>query len=250
MRPLVDVDSLFEGLLDASGEDAEVDTLAVGAFTVGCLSRHLGLASLARPATPEHIHAPVAEAGQLLPTSAKALARRLFSGTVLERSMAVAALNSLVGPPHEGSQELHAVRLLASRGEGRRVALVGHFPFVDRLREVAARVEVFELPEGRQEGDVDARRIPELLPEAEVLAISGTTLANGTLGGILAHASPLAFVVLVGGSTPLCPLLFDLGIDALCGAFVDAPEPVLRALTQGATFRQLPGVRRVTLLKG
>lgn len=246
---LQDPAALYAALLDAAGEDSEVSILQVGAFTIGCHARRLGLASLARPAAPEHSETPVTEAGRLLPTSAKALAKRLYAGSVLERSIAVAALNSLVDPPPDRCLELHAGRLLAEKGAGRRVAVVGHFPFVDELRRIARRVDVFELPEGRQDGDVDTARLPELLPAADVLAISGTTLANGTLGGILGHAAPGAFVVLVGGSTPLLPLFFELGISALCGALVQEPAPVLAALSQGATFRQLPGVRRVTLLR-
>ena len=249
MPKLDDPAALFSALLESAGDDAQVSALVVGAFTIGCLSRRLGLASLARPATPEHSHAPVPEAGRLLPASAKALASRLFAGTVLERSIAVAALNSLVTPPLDMCVELHAGQLIAERAEGRRVAVVGHFPFVDGLRLQARQVDVFELPEGHHEGEVEADRLPELLPAADVVAISGTTLANGTLGGILGHVAPGAFVMLVGGSTPLIPLLFEVGIDALCGALVERPEPVLTALSQGATFRQLPGVRRMTLAR-
>ncbi|MDY0002672.1 MAG: DUF364 domain-containing protein [Polyangia bacterium] len=248
-NPLLgDPSALFDALLESAGDDAEVTTLAVGAFTIGCQSRRLGLASLARPATPEHSHEPVRRPGQLTPSSAKALASRLFAGSVLERSIAIAALNSLLSPPEDRLLELNAAQLIARRSAGRRVAVVGHFPFVETLRQSASRVDVFELPEGWREGDLEASRLPELLPEADVLAISGTTLANGTLGEILGQVSPSAYVVLVGGSTPLCPLLFDLGIDALSGALVASPELALAALSQGGTFRQLPGVRRVTLL--
>jgi len=240
---------LFRDLLDSTDDDADIDQLVVGAFTVGCVSRRLGLASLARPPVPEHAARPVKEAGQLLPSSARALTRRLLTGSTLEASIAMAALNSLIEPPLAQCVERNAARLLAQRGADGHIAVIGHFPFVDRLRESARRVDVFELAAGRRTGDLDTSQAPSRLPEADVVAITGTALTNGTLEGILADVRPDAFVALIGASAPLHPVLFDHGIDALCGAYVPDPAPTLAALAQGATFRQLPGVQRLILLK-
>jgi len=244
----VDASTMFEQMLD-SVEDAPVTAFHVGAFVVGCHSRHLGLASLARPPQPEHAISPVRDAGRLLPSSARELARRLFGGSVLESSIAVAALNGLLEPPADRCQSLNAAKLIARKGAGKRIAVVGHFPFVDRLREVAAHVDVFELEPGRRPGDLDAALLPAHLPEADVVAVTGTTLSNQTIGPILSAARPGAFVVLVGASAPLSPVLFDYGVDALCGARVLAPESAALALCQGGTFRQIPGVERTTLLR-
>ena len=58
---------------------------------------------------------------------------------------------------------------------------------------------------------------------------------------------PAAFKMLVGPTTPLSPILFDHGIHVLAGAVVTDLEPVLAAVSQGASFRQIPGVKRVLL---
>jgi hypothetical protein len=247
--PPFDVRSLFAALLEATPGDREVTDLVVGAFSVGCVSRRLGLASLARPPLPEHAFRPVQEAGRLLPCSARTLATRLFDGSVLEASIAVAALNSLIEPPLSRCQELNAALLLAQRGEGRHMAVVGHFPFVERLRGIARHLDVFELPEGLREGDLDIELLPERLPRADVVAVTGTTLTNQTLSTILEHVRTDAFVVLIGASAPLSPALFEYGIDAICGAHALDVAATMAALSQGATYRQLSAVQRLTLLR-
>lgn len=245
----LDTRALFLELLESVDSDHEIEQLVVGAFTVGCISRHLGLASLARPPVPEHAVRPVQDAGQLLPSSARQLASRLIDGSMLEASIAVAALNSLLIPPLESCIERNAALLLAERGDGRHIAVVGHFPFVDRLRTVARQVDVFELREGRQDGDLDAEQLPERLPQADVVAITGTALTNGTLGTILGSTCDDAFIALIGASAPLSPVLFDHGIDAVCGAYARQPAPPMAGIAQGATFRQLVGVQRLILMK-
>jgi uncharacterized protein (DUF4213/DUF364 family) len=87
----------------------------------------------------------------------------------------------------------------------------------------------------------------ELLPQADVVAVTSTTIINRTLPGILGRVRPDAFVLLLGPSTPLAPRLFGLGVDLLCGTVVVDPEAVLRAVEQGAVTGQITGVRRVSL---
>jgi uncharacterized protein (DUF4213/DUF364 family) len=53
----------------------------------------------------------------------------------------------------------------------------------------------------------------------------------------------------MGGSTPLSTLFFDFGVDAVAGTYVVNVEAVLRAVSQGATFRQIPGKRLLTLFR-
>ena len=91
-----------------------------------------------------------------------------------------------------------------------------------------------------------------LLPqtEAEVVAVTATTLLNGTLPRVLAAVRADAFLMMLGPSTPLTPALFDLGFDLLCGTVIEDPPAVIRAVEQGAVTRQITGVRRVSLWRG
>jgi uncharacterized protein (DUF4213/DUF364 family) len=54
---------------------------------------------------------------------------------------------------------------------------------------------------------------------------------------------------MLGPSTPLSPVLFDHGISVISGAQVVDVEAVLRTISQGATFRQVEGVRLLTMTR-
>jgi uncharacterized protein (DUF4213/DUF364 family) len=68
----------------------------------------------------------------------------------------------------------------------------------------------------------------------------------------MALCRPKALVLVLGPSTPLSPVLFDHGVDILSGSVVEDIDSVLRAVSQGANFRQIhqQGVRLVTMQKG
>jgi uncharacterized protein (DUF4213/DUF364 family) len=70
---------------------------------------------------------------------------------------------------------------------------------------------------------------------------------NGTLDGLLALCRPEALVMVLGPSTPLSPVLFDHGADLLSGVRVLDEAAVLRTVGQGASFRQVEGVRLLTI---
>jgi uncharacterized protein (DUF4213/DUF364 family) len=66
---------------------------------------------------------------------------------------------------------------------------------------------------------------------------------------LLELCNPAAFFVILGGTAPLSPVLFDYGISAISGTKVVNSETVLRYVSQGATFRQIEGVRLLTMVK-
>jgi len=192
---------------------------------------------------------PVADAGRLHELTPLALAELARSSSTPEAAIGLAAVNALVGVPEAGLGELNAEAAIRARGSNRAVAVIGHFPFVDRLRPVCRELWVFEHDPNRQAGDLGPDQVPELLPRAEVVAITASTLVNHTLAEILAAVSPEAFMLMVGPSTPLCETMFRFGFDLLCGSLVVDPESVLRQASQGAVTRQIHGVRKVTMVR-
>ena len=81
-----------------------------------------------------------------------------------------------------------------------------------------------------------------------MVAITGTTLINHTFEELIGLCRPDAFVLVLGPTTPLSPVLFDYGADVISGTLVTDPETVLRYVSQGASFRQIKRSKGVKLL--
>ena len=242
--------NITEALLGSLQADVPARQVLVGAFwTAVVLESDLprcGLASTLRPA--EHPDGyPVHDAGWLVERSGLELAGLLRSSNTLEASIGMAAFNALLHVDEAMCTEVNARDVILERGTGRRVAVVGHFPFVQQVRQAAAECWVLEL--NPRPGDLPADRATEVLPQADVIALTGTSLINHTFDHLIGLCRPDAFVVLLGGSTPLTPVLFDRGVDALSGTRVVDVPVALQAIGQGATFRQIAGKRLLTMMR-
>jgi len=244
---MIQTRAVLKDILSSLELDYQVSDIRTCVFWTAVTSFRCGLASsMASLLQPSEGH-QVESAGNLLPTGAKALAKLSLSSKILEASMGVAAINSLLPIDESLCIDLNAEQEIRSRGEGKRVAVIGHFPFVKRLRALAQKLWVFELPGRSRPGDFIGSEIETLLPQAEVVAITSTTLINHTLGSILNLTASDAYKIMLGPSTPLSPLLFDHGFDALSGSIVVDRNQVIDCISQGADFRQVKGVRKVTL---
>jgi uncharacterized protein (DUF4213/DUF364 family) len=164
----------------------------------------------------------------------------------VEAAVGLAVLNALLEPDPTLIQELVPAEWLALHGRQRQVALVGRFPFIEELRPAVARLWVLELTP--QPGEYGPERAAEILPQADIVVITASTLINQSLEGLLKLVRAEATVMLLGPSTPLTSLLFEFGIDLLSGVQVVDLEAALSSVTQGVIFRQMQGVRRVTMV--
>ena len=240
--------NILQELIESLPGDAAVRSVLVGAhWTVVC-SRHCGLASTLMDDHP-HGHSQVRDVGRLQLKTAHALAEYATSDNLLEASIGLAAINSMLEVDERQTVEGSAAEVLAERGHGKIVALVGHFPFIPELQEKVGRLWVIE--QNPVEGEYPAEAAADLLPQADVVALTGTTLINQTFEGLIALCRPDAQVLVLGPSTPLSPILFDHGVQIISGALVRDENAVLQAVSQGANFRQLhqQGVRLVTIQK-
>lgn len=236
--------SLVDDLLAALPEDAPVRAVLVGVhWTVVC-SRSCGLASSLLDDKP-HGRARVRDVGRLHHKTARELAEYARSDNRLEASLGVAALNSLLKPDEARARAINAGQVLVEQGRGKTVALVGHFPFIPALRAAARQLWVIEQHPAADEHPASAA--PDLIPQADIVALTGSALINHTLDSLLALRRADALVMVLGPSTPLSPVLFEHGAAILAGTRVSDEAAALRTIGQGATFQQVEGVRPFTL---
>jgi len=238
--------NILDDLLDSLDMDAPVRTVLVGAHWTAVCSRFCGLASTFTGDKP-HGHAPVRDVGRLHEKSARELAEYARSDNLLEASIGVAAINSLLDVDESRAVEINAVEVLIEHGRGRNVALVGHFPFIPKLHPAVGQLWVLE--QRPAEGEFPAEAATDLIPQADVVAITGSALINHTLDGLLALCRPQALVMILGPSTPLSPVLFAHGAAILSGARIVDETAALRTIGQGASFQQVAGVRLLTIQK-
>jgi uncharacterized protein (DUF4213/DUF364 family) len=204
---------------------------------------------LASTVNQNHQHGvpDVPQAGTLHQIPAAELASLALSEQGVQASVGIAAINALLPRDPVSWVGLNAEEVIARQGEGKKVALIGNFPFIKRLRPRVG--ELFVIERNPRQGDYPEAAAPEILPQAELVAVTSMTFINHSLENVLAHCSPEASLLMLGPSTPLSPLLYECGIDFLSGSIVTDIDSVLRSVRQGANFRQVhrAGVRLVTM---
>ncbi len=207
-------------------------------------------ATLANPQFMHRCNPSVEKAGHLLKMSTTELVNLAESESYTEVSIGLAAINALVPMDFSTAVELNAEVYLRDHARGKNVAMIGHFPFVDQLKPELANLWVLELDP--RPGDIPSEQAPDYLPKADVVAITATTLINHTLEGLLALCQPSTLVMLLGPSTPMSPVMFEHGVDLLCGTIVTDPRAAMLGISQGASSHQLHhagATRQVTLKK-
>jgi uncharacterized protein (DUF4213/DUF364 family) len=235
--------------------DGKTEDIRMGAFWTAVVVKvsgrqQCGLASTLRQEGHHHSGGNAMQnSGTLLDYSARQLAELAASPRVMERSVGLAAINALLPRLEDRWQDINAADIIARHGAGKQVAIVGHFPFTPRLREQVGNLQVLEQrPQGE---DLPAEAAQSVIPQADIVAITGNTLLNHTFEELLALCSPNALVMVLGPSTPVSPVLFDYGVLLVSGTIVENIPGVLRAVCQGGNFRQVKqqGTRLVTIQK-
>jgi uncharacterized protein (DUF4213/DUF364 family) len=238
---------ILNDLLATLDTEASIKDIRQGPFQTAVLTRYCGLASTPHDPGPHHSRTAVKGAGLLMEKDAWTLCRMAESGSLLEAAIGMATINSLLEINDEECLELNAGKLIAEKGQDKTVAIVGHFPFTPMLREVVKELWVIE--KNPREGDFAEAEAEDFISQADVVGITGTAFTNHTIEQLLELCNPEAYVVVLGDTAPLSPILFDYGIDAISGTKVIDSELVLRCVSEGATYRQIKGIRQLTMTK-
>lgn len=227
--------------------EATVKDIRQGVFHTGVLTRNCGLAATLPRDALQQDSPMVKEPGSLLNKSALELAQLAYSQKLLEAAIGIASINSLLKIDMDSCIELNAAELILEKGRKKRIAIVGHFPFIPKVSEIAKELWVIE--KNPKEGDFSEADVDTLIPRADVVGITGTALTNHTIEDLLKLCDSKAYVIVLGDSAPLSPILFDYGVDAVSGTKVVDPGLALRCVSEGANFRQIRGTMRLTIMK-
>ena len=238
---------ILDDLISVLNVEASVKDIRQGVFHTGVLTRNCGLAATLPRDALRQKSPLVREPGTLGEKSALELVQMVYSESILEAAIGMATINSLLDIDVENCLDLNARELIAEKGKGKRIAIVGHFPFIPALLDSSKELWVFE--KNPREGDFTEDDAEKLIPSADIVGITGTALTNHTLERLLELCNPKAYVVVLGDSAPLSPVLFDYGVDAVSGTRVKNSELALRCISQGANFRQIKGTRRLTMTR-
>ena len=214
----------------AKENDTEVRNAVIGVFWTCVYSRYCGVSM-----TYSIGNMSVRGFGHLEEMSVGELAEYLRSWNLLEASVGLAAVNSVIEP--KGDAEVNGLDLALEHGRGKKVVMVGRFPGFTRFREVAREVVVLELNPfliDPVNGVLPSTAAEEVIEDSQVVIITASTIINKSIDRLLELAKRAnAYVILLGPSTPMLDLMFDFGVDLLAGVRVNNPYSFMRKISQG-----------------
>lgn len=172
--------------------------------------------------------------GHLTEKTSLELAEYSKSWNFIEASIGVAAINSMI--KSDKAIEVNAQEMILKKGQGKRIAMTGFFPFIPQLRKVARELWIMELDQSQinpAQGVIHDTAAEHIIPKCDMVILTGSTLINKSMERLLSLAQlAQAYTVVLGPSTPMSEILFDYGADMIAGAEVIQPEAILRKLSQ------------------
>lgn len=229
---------LTEALLDSvSGIHGAVEGVMVGLNWTCVESSHVGMAQTLRGREDVELEG----AGLILGCEARGIAARLRSFELLDASLGLAALCSLV---EAKGDRVNAVDYILDLAPGKTVTCVGRFPFFKEIEKNAARSFQLEMP--HHERKLRPLAAEDVLPLSDLVILSATSLIYKSLQRLL-DLSRNAITVVMGPGTPMSDVLFDFGADVLAGTRVVNSDCLYLSLAQGVKHhRKIAGIEPVT----
>ncbi|MFQ6085581.1 MAG: Rossmann-like domain-containing protein [Candidatus Bathyarchaeia archaeon] len=199
----------------------------------------------------------VGQAGTLAGRSAMELAEMARSWDVGESVVGVAALNALSQIVLERATERYQI----SEGnfmdfvEIKRndlVALVGRIGrLIDRIKEKTKKLYVLERnPDLRREGVLPDIACEEVLPKANIVIITGSSIANKTIDRLLELSKGAREIAVVGPSSGIVPdALFRHGSTIVSGIRVVDPDRVMQIIAEAGGTPQIKSAARFITIR-
>ncbi len=230
---------MYDELIESVPEDLSVKEYMVGLhWTIVCTENGIGLAKTVRGGKTG------TELKHVKGMSLKKLAASVKSWNMLDASLGLAAINSTLNtsakvmditdpndynPEDYNHENFNAFTNYAFEGKDKKVAVVGHFPKIEELRSI---YKLSILDRNPQPGDYPDTACEYILPQQDLVFITGTAFINKSMPRLL-ELSSNAQVVLLGPSIPLSPILYRYGVDVIAGMAISDEELIWKAVQEG-----------------
>jgi uncharacterized protein (DUF4213/DUF364 family) len=243
-------------ILGAELDEIAVERAVIGLFFTGVklTTGHAGACATPIKSIPEAVCCPSSAMampfpGKMRGKPARDALKEVLSTHGIRRGVGIATLNALAElcwerRPHPLAELRAGVDAFDAnefRASDQTVVVGAFVPF---LKELKRRKQPFLVLE-KDPDTLKAEEMPfyrpaetarEVVPEADVLLVTGTTLLNDTLEDLLSWARPDARVTVVGPTVGLLPDAFlKRGADILGGVRITQPDDFLDLLAEGGS---------------
>lgn len=185
--------------------------------------------------------------------SLKELAKGAKSWNYKEASLGVAAINAYYNQEEiieeksvniQGNKD--AFLLYGEEMHGKKVAVIGHFPFIEK--QLRGKCDLTILERNPKQGDYPDPACEFLLQDQDYILVTGSTIVNKTLPRLLQLKNRHSRLIMVGPSVTLSSTLYEYGVDALSGMIVTNAKKAQEIVEQGSCGGIFQAGKMVNLL--
>lgn len=248
--------TLVKEILSEEIEEIKVERAVIGVFFSGVvLSTHSGgIAATPIKEIPEAVCCPSSAsempmAGKLTEKPVLKYLDDIFSQKPMKKALGIAVLSALSNYCWEKGffnyldrkMSVDAIDCIEVEKYNHPVVIGAIIPFLRLMKMNEKDYTVIELDKRALKGDeldhfAPVEKTDEIVPKADLLVITATTLINGTLEHILEIANPEAKVIVLGPTASLAPhAFFKRGVDILGGDYITNPNKMLDSLAEGGS---------------
>lgn len=163
------------------------------------------------------------------------IAAKYFSSNLFEAGLGLAVINSALNNKASTREDY----LKPENFKNKKVGMVGYFgPMIKWFAEAGADLKIFELK--NIEGTYRPEQAADIMPECDVVIITGVTLVNKTLHEYTPHINKTAVKIIMGPTTPISQHLLDAGF-ILGGARINDFDRLFHCLARGLASKDFDG---------
>jgi uncharacterized protein (DUF4213/DUF364 family) len=154
-----------------------------------------------------------------------------FDPDPLKAAIGIAVINSLNKPYGKNISITEKFDF-----NNKHIAMIGYFrPVVKQIEPLVKKLDIFELK--LTEKTLPSYYAKRILPDADLVLITGTSLIIHTTDEFLPYINKSAEVIFMGPTTPICNTLLKHG--HIAGSIVSDKKGAIKAISQGAGMRKL-----------